>query len=78
MTKLPWHLTENQDKLDPRRSVYKIEPHVATIYHLTEEGKENGDYIIKACNSYPKLVEIVDHLKAGRELQALQCALAFK
>lgn len=78
MTKLPWKLTENADHLDARRAVYRIEPHVATMYHLTDEGRENAEYIVRACNSYPKLMEIVEHVKAGREIQAMQSALAFK
>jgi hypothetical protein len=78
MTKLPWKVTESQDNLDPGKSLYRIDPHVATMYHLTDEGRQNAEYIVRACNHYPKLMEIVEHLQAGRELQALQCALAFK
>lgn len=70
MTKLPWSLEATPDPLEPSVKRYHIEPKIASLYYMTDEGLKNGSFIVAACNMHNQLMEIVALLNRGHLVDA--------
>lgn len=69
-TPLPWAVRKEPDEpsKDGEYMQCWIEPRIGEIYYTTLRGQQDADYIVHACNAYPKLVEALrEHAHRGTQ-----------
>lgn len=63
---LPWHLTKSSNN-DTDNFVETVGGKVISCLY-NEDSKEDGEYIVKACNNFPKVLKFLLLLKKDCEV----------